>query len=189
MEKRRFYKLGIKKKKEAGVKGPVKELEGGGDESDAERDEDDDDEANEYAAQSRIAEEEEHQKEMFGYIDESGAVVYIDANEFNESEAADGLSASIDVMVISEESANAVSDISAPIVVEDIVVATVPEPVVQIPTPGTGKNVVVVAETEKTPEVGHQTITQYFQSRTSPCPRINPCLIVKYVHVEILTFL
>lgn len=217
MERKRFYKLGIKKKKDPAAgnnKGKKDAQAGEEDDSDGEHDDEDDDEDEEDIAKQPTL--EELQQELFGYIDESGQVVYIEAEPEDEEEwgvvmecdnnaaEAAAVTTALETMTVSQESANAVIVTVTDVVADDMEVV---EPVVDtndiqlteesLATVGsvvafsgltarsaatTTKKASGNAVTDATTAVeviGHHNIATYFKNQISPCPRINPCLIIK----------
>jgi hypothetical protein len=214
MERRRWYKLGIKQKKEpmskqaksearklklanqAGLK--VSHENGDKDEDeDDDSDEGEDDDVEESIIISkdgqRLTGVKVNEKDLFGYIDETGNVIYINIeDEFGLEENLDNLniensdqpeSNTSAVPLNSTQTSVTLVDISPEIV--DGPKQIVEQPVKTIespeeldgeedPVPENSALPLPTTELEKSTYFG-----RYFEDQRQPCSRINPCLMIR----------
>lgn len=202
MERRRWYKLGIKQKKvqltkeekvaarkakqTGNAKGKSKstnEMEGDNDgvEDNDEEDEEDDEEEDIIISKDGNRLENPHIKnDLFGYIDENGNVVYLDIeDEFLGDEST---IPPLPVQKNSEEQTSIlVEDGVSTITQSEKLVVGIEQVTVHLETTQ------LVADSEAKPDIPlPQTdlekstfFGRYFNEQKQPCPRINPCLMIR----------
>lgn len=200
MDRKRWYKLGLKQQKtklttaekqeirKAKLNGTMNtkakdsEDEEENDESEQdEDDEEDDEEENIIFKNEKMREKQINSGELFGYIDESGAVVYVYLEE-DENDDED--------QILSLEQSSPSSDLAE---VEQVQVAIVET---QNETSTGIENELAAAtinetdkDTEKaqlSPEGATQLVTSFFDEQLQPCSRINPCLMMRYFEFHFL---
>jgi hypothetical protein len=203
MERRRWYKLGIKEKKAAKeikdskkAKSGYTEKEGGtADESDEQNEEYDldDEEADDRIILSQTGEKldsrEALKNDLFGYIDENGTVVYInieDDLDFSEQEKDASCEVTGDNNV--EEKERALENGRKLEISEDELPQNVTiDMQLHSELPGLkAESMDILKDPQstsqpKTEEEKHSFFCRYFTEQRQPCPRINPCLMIRLI--------
>jgi hypothetical protein len=203
MERKRWYKLGLKQKKVALTKEAKAEArklkiakaaaekgEGSEEEISESDDEVDEDEENEIIIMrngDRVI-NAQAKNDLFGYIDENGNVVYLDIEDEADGDTAnleEGGEKSLEpVSTVSEKEEAKLEEI-IPIVEEmkkiDIAAEVATQEEVSndlslLKEDPERKMDLPQTEQEKTTFFG-----RYFDEQTQPCPRINPCIMTRYV--------
>jgi hypothetical protein len=215
MERRRWYKLGIKEKKapkqmkdSKKVKSGNAEKETMADDSDADAEEDDaeEDETDDRVIISQTGEKldsrEALKKDLFGYIDENGTVVYINIEDDLDVAVEQDEEASSEIIRNNHEEEKSqvmekmkeleITEIELPQDVTADMEVQADSPVlkeestdIDMDLPRSSSLVPV----PKTEEEKNSFFGRYFSEQRQPCPRINPCLMIRLVLFVSLRFL
>jgi hypothetical protein len=170
MERKRWYKLGLKqlKLKAERVSKEKKLMNVAGEDDHSSSDVEDDDCSDENIPDGICA--SGPQSELFGYIDESGNVVYI---ELDESE---GLPLTGNAGEKADEQSIATTTIEA---FTDLQLVEISN---QSPQPHDNSTTVVerlTDEMEHVPQLVHGKTLESLETSCQPCPRINPSILIR----------